>query len=306
MNTYADGQMFTMKNISQTFLSLKNFFPDNGKKLAISLLKVLQHRLSEDESAYVSRIEFLRKELLASEETLEWRDFGARAPSAHLTSEEMYEGELKRKSTAEACRQSSKRSEWCAVLFHLIRLFRPEHCLELGTCLGISGAYLGAALKLNGQGLLTTLEGGEALARRALEHFRILDLSNTISCLCGRFQDLLPELPGSCKPIDFAFIDGHHDEGATKQYFKCILAKAAPLSIFVFDDISWSEGMKRAWKEIRQFPQVCVSVDVERMGICLLNSTEEIRERLHLDFPFGTLLERRVQQERRKRQKGKS
>ena len=48
----------------------------------------------------------------------------------------------------------------------------------------------------------------------------------------------------------YAFIDVHHDDKATVACFKQILPYIADEAVIVFDDISWSDGMKRAWKKI--------------------------------------------------------
>jgi predicted O-methyltransferase YrrM len=53
---------------------------------------------------------------------------------------------------------SSKSRNWALLLYHLLRRFRPTSCVELGTCLGLSGAYQAAALKSNGAGLGDTAE----------------------------------------------------------------------------------------------------------------------------------------------------
>ena len=39
------------------------------------------------------------------------------------------------------------------------------------------------------------------------------------------------------KPIDFVFIDGHHEEGATLNYFKIIAPSLSYYAILGFDDI---------------------------------------------------------------------
>ena len=45
------------------------------------------------------------------------------------------------------------------------------------------------------------------------------------------------------------------------------LDKVHSKSVFVFDDINWSEGMKRAWNEIKNHPKVTVTIDLFMMGL---------------------------------------
>ena len=40
------------------------------------------------------------------------------------------------------------------------------------------------------------------------------------------------------------------------------LEKKHTNSIFVFDDIYWSDGMQQAWKEICKHPEVTLSLDL--------------------------------------------
>ena len=64
-------------------------------------------------------------------------------------------------------KKGSKHYFWSLLLFKLIREFKPLNSVELGTCLGISGAYQAAAQKLNKSGRLITLEGAKSLASLA-------------------------------------------------------------------------------------------------------------------------------------------
>jgi len=41
--------------------------------------------------------------------------------------------------------------------------------------------------------------------------------------------------------------------------------------MLVLDDISWSDGMKRAWSRISDDERVGISVDLGEMGVCLMD-----------------------------------
>ncbi len=38
--------------------------------------------------------------------------------------------------------------------------------------------------------------------------------------------------------------------------------------MFVFDDIRWSDGMKKAWAEIQRDDRLGVLVDLSTVGVC--------------------------------------
>jgi predicted O-methyltransferase YrrM len=149
--------------------------------------------------------------------------------------------------------------------------------------LGISGAYQASAQKLNQKGDIVTLEGAESLASLARKNFHSLGLDNA-RVVTGRFQDTLDRVLIEYEPIDYAFIDGHHDEEATITYFQQILPHISEKSILIFDNISWSKGMRRAWKKIQEHEKVKISLDMRTWGICVLD--EDIRKKISFQIPL--------------------
>lgn len=105
----------------------------------------------------------------------------------------------------------------------------------------------------------------------AREHFSTLDLNN-VKVVIGQFQDTLAEVLNQHKRIGFAFIDGHHDEGATLAYFEKIKPFLSDRAMLVFVDISWSKGMRRAWRSIELDESVGISLDLSAVGICIISS----------------------------------
>ena len=74
-------------------------------------------------------------------------------------------------------------------------------------------------------------------------------------------------------------------------YFKLALAKKNTHSIFVFDDIYWSEGMQRAWKEICANKEVTLSVDLFYFGIVFFKTENMLKRVLGVVlFLVGILL----------------
>jgi predicted O-methyltransferase YrrM len=175
---------------------------------------------------------------------------------------------------------SSKSARWCRLLFKLVRDLRPLSCLEMGTAVGISGAYQAAALAMNGNGHLVTLEGDPSLAEIAQGNLRRLGL--TAEVVVGRFQDTLPKALKN-RP-DYVFVDGHHDETATLDYFEQIIPTLADPALVVFDDIAWSDGMRRAWAAITQHQRVALAADLGTLGLCIVRGTVA-GQRYHLRIP---------------------
>jgi predicted O-methyltransferase YrrM len=144
---------------------------------------------------------------------------------------------------------SSTARPWGDVLFQLVRVMQPTNVLELGTCVGMSGSFIAAALRLNNRGHLWTLEGMPDSAAIANETFSSLGLADRVTTIVGRFADTL-DMALTNGPYGLAFIDGHHEGDATIEYFYKIKPHLSGNAIVVFDDINWSRSIQDAWSVI--------------------------------------------------------
>jgi len=111
-----------------------------------------------------------------------------------------------------------------------------------------------------------TIEGCPQTAAVAGRNFKDLGIRN-IELQVGNFDELLPDLIGTKPKLDFVYIDGNHRKDATLNYFNWCLPKVHENSLLIFDDIYWSEGMKEAWAQIKQHPEVTVTVDLFWIGL---------------------------------------
>lgn len=240
---------------------------------------------SEAEQRIVERIELRRDALRRSEAEETYRDFGAGSPEAPRTDEQLVEGVVTRRRVADLVRASVPR-EWGLVLFGLIRQYRPMRLIELGSALGISGSYQVAALWLNDAGHLHTLEGCSQMAAHAEESLGVI-AGHRATLVRGRFQDTLDGVLADMGHVDFAFIDGHHDERATIDYFDRIKSRLTEGSIVVFDDCDWSEGMQRAWQHVSRDAVVNCAIDLGKFGVCLCRADGfDEAKRFELVYPL--------------------
>ncbi|MFQ5633489.1 MAG: O-methyltransferase, partial [bacterium] len=198
-------------------------------------------------------------------------DYGAGDPDCSRNEHPVSSGRKIKSTVGNISKTASKPYFWTLFLFKLVREFKPRHCVELGTCFGISSSYLAAALKLNQGGTLVTLEGAESCAELATQNFETLGLDN-IDVVIGRFVDTLEGVLKRRGTIDFAFVDGHHEQTATIAYFEQIRQHLARHAVLVFDDISWSDGMRNAWNFISRHKQTKFALDLGVVGVCLYDS----------------------------------
>jgi len=161
--------------------------------------------------------------------------------------------------------RSSITRHWGTFLFLCAKHSRPRTILELGSCAGISACYLAAA---SSSSRALTIEGSSDLAKVAAANLR--EINPKAEVVNAMFDDaldqLLPELSGS---LDLVHIDGQHNRVSTIHYFERLQPHLNRGSLIIFDDIHWSDDMRRAWHDIAQTPSVSHAIDVGRYGICV-------------------------------------
>lgn len=215
----------------------------------------------------LSKIEKRRDMLLNSAARIEVIDYGAGSPDANRADAEMEGGVVLSLPVSRICR-ASKAKFWALFLYQLVRHLNPKNCLELGTCVGISAAYIASALKLNDGGTLTTLEGSPQIADLAKETLESLDLENVFISVGPFHKTYKTSLEGQA-PVDLLFNDGHHDYQAMLRYYFDALPHMREGGVIVFDDIYWSSGTAKAWTQIADDACVGAAVDLRSMGIAV-------------------------------------
>lgn len=238
--------------------------------------------LAPEERAWAERIEALRARLNASTREVARVDFGAGDPDSSRDAATMSEGVTVRETLGDVSRNASKSPFWCRFLFALVRAAAPASSVEMGSAVGISAAYQAAALRVLGNGgRFATLEGAPSLAVITTENLRSLDL-HEVDVIVGRFADTLPAVLAARRPLDYVFVDGHHDGEATLAYFEMLFPHLAPRAFLVFDDIAWSDGMRRAWDRIARDDRVALSVDLGAVGVAVVDRTYPVPKRYRI------------------------
>lgn len=172
-------------------------------------------------------------------------------------------GSSRDRKISEIARQCLKSKREVQMLFRLACQMQPNNILELGTSLGITTLYLSSARP---SANIYTIEGCPNIANIANQVFRN-EKANNITSIVGNIDTELPKVLSKIERLDMVFFDANHTKEATLNYFYKCLEKANDNTIFIFDDIYWSEGMTEAWKEIYENPAVTYSIDLFHLGI---------------------------------------
>ena len=184
------------------------------------------------------------------------------------------------RKVSQIARTSLKPPKYAQLLFRMVNFYQPQYILELGTSLGITTAYMATA---NPSAQITTIEGSEAIAYKAIENFSRLDLPH-IRVVTGNFDREIKSVLHSMPKVDLAFVDGNHRREPTIHYFEEIIARCRPDSILVFDDIHWSIEMEAAWETIKKDEAVKCSLDLFFIGIVFFRN--EFKEKQHFAIRF--------------------
>ena len=167
---------------------------------------------------------------------------------------------------------ASKSPRWAGLIFDLVVALRPTHVLEMGTAVGISGAYIAAALKANGNGNLVTVDANRKSYKIACNTFFDLGLDQYVTTVHDTFENALDGLM-DCEPsFDMVFKDGEHSQSATTNWFDSLTPRMSASSAFLLDDIRRDSGMKQAWDDVKLRPNVAASVDFYGLGLTILSS----------------------------------
>lgn len=162
---------------------------------------------------------------------------------------------------------NSKRAN---LLSKITNYFQPKTILEIGTSLGIGTAALHIG---NPNAKITTLEGCKNTANVAKKQFNKFTFNN-IDVVVGEFSESQKKLTFK-NDLDLVYFDGNHQKEATLKYFHYCLQFINNDSVFIFDDIHWSKEMEVAWQEIKNHPQVKVSIDTFQWGIVFFRKEQE-------------------------------
>ena len=214
-------------------------------------------------------IEAQRKKLFNDDSLVTVTDLGA---GSHLNKN-------RTKKVSQIAKNALKNPALAQLIYRLAKDNNPKSIIELGTCLGITTAYLS---KARPDAEVITVEGCPETAKVAHNNFRELDLDN-VELQVGNFDLLLPEIIAKAEKLDFVYIDGNHRKEATLNYFNWCLPKVHEKSLLIFDDIYWSKGMKEAWEEIKNHPDVIVTIDLFWIGLVYFR---KLQAKEHFNIKF--------------------
>ncbi|MGY6522963.1 MAG: class I SAM-dependent methyltransferase [Mongoliitalea sp.] len=203
----------------------------------------------KEEQPYEAELEAIRQQLLQDDELLFIKDFGAGSKKLKKNT----------RKTSDVTKYSTSKRKFNKLYQFFCQETPAQQILELGACTGLNAHYLSKVSK----GVVHSLEGSEALWKKAKEHHKAENLQFHL----GDIKTSLPIILTDLNAIDFALLDATHTEEATLHYFETLLPYLHHQSIVVVADIHWSRGMENAWKTLKEHPKTSLSFDFFECGI---------------------------------------
>jgi predicted O-methyltransferase YrrM len=155
---------------------------------------------------------------------------------------------------------------WGMFLHVCAEAFEAQTIVELGACLGISGAYLAS---IRSQPRLITIEASEA--RVPIARSTLASVTDRAEVVPGTFEERLQSVLDRAGRVDVVYVDGHHAEAATIHYVRTVMPYLASEALVVLDDIHLFRDMWRAWQTVSSMPGV-TAVNIGRFGLLVTGS----------------------------------
>lgn len=212
----------------------------------------------------------IRKQLLNNTSQITISDFGAGSQVFKNNSRKI----------SDLVKHGTSKQKFSELYFKLINFCDAKNVVELGTSIGLNTLYLS---KANSKSQIYTIEGCKELQAFATELSKKENALN-ITFINGTFDEALPNLLNQISSVDLFFIDGNHRYQPTLNYFKMALSKKTETSVFIFDDIHWSDEMEKAWEEIKNHHEVTLSLDLFYVGIIFFRKEQKEKQHFILKY----------------------
>lgn len=241
--------LFQVKSYLKFLWNSKNEHAVHSPFVFSLLTKCFYDKKTKPEYAILKKY---RKSLLENKNFIEVTDFGAGSKVFKSNKRQV-------SKIAKTAGISSKRAE---LLFRVTNYFKPERILEIGTSLGLATSALALG---NPKAKVTTIEGCPNTANVAKSQLNDFDCGN-VENIVSEFESFLISENLQSKIYNLIYFDGNHSKKATLAYFELLLPTINNDSVWIFDDIHWSEDMEEVWEIIQNHPKVKVTIDTFQWG----------------------------------------
>ena len=164
--------------------------------------------------------------------------------------------------------RETQHKNYGALLFRLVNFFKCRNVLQIGSSTGVMSLYL--ALPLRNSCECYALEERPDLleyVRTFAENFSLKNLH----FMEGDYAENLLLLKTGNASFDFIFINTKGNSEKTSQAFSLVETFISGNTVMVIDNIRNDKAMKKQWQEIKNRPDVSLTIDLFSLGLVFFN-----------------------------------
>jgi predicted O-methyltransferase YrrM len=229
-----------------------------GAPIAQAFLTTLKKKHTPEEDQLFKMLGEFRQDLSVNNQKISFKEIGS---DTEMT-------------VAEVSRRAASPEVWTRFFYQLSKTKSVNNILEIGTNLGVSGQYFIKALEGKKNTKFTSLEGVKGLCEIATERFKVLSDINRFEVLHGLYDQTFIKIVDRDDRFDLVFIDGNHQYESTLKYFELLKNNLSDQALIIFDDINWSEGMTKAWREICAQKGIVFSINLFKLGLIVFDANQ--------------------------------
>ncbi len=250
--------LFSSKVFKYKNLERLNQHGVEGKHIAQSFLRTLNGENTPDENELFKKLNQFRLDLITDKRKISFEEIGNKSIM----------------TVAEVAGRAASPEIWTHFFYRLSKASSIKNILEIGTNLGISGQYFIKALEGKKNTKFISMEGVKGLCEIASTRFDLISDQNHFEVVHGLYDKSLKNIVISNIYFDLVFIDGNHRYEATLKYFELLKNNLSDNAIIVLDDIHWSSGMRRAWRDICTQKGIVFSINFFKLGLIMFDSKQ--------------------------------
>lgn len=172
---------------------------------------------------------------------------------------------------------NSSKGKFGILLYKIVKHYQPSAILEMGTSLGVGTFQMAFANKNASIISIEACDSIHSIAKETLSNSTLKNFELIKSTFDNYFNNLKDQ------KFDLVYVDGHHNGTALLTYLKTLKKFTHNDTIFIIDDIRWSDDMFNAWKDIIKSNEYNLTMDLFRMGI-VIPRKQQMKEHFIIRF----------------------
>jgi len=164
--------------------------------------------------------------------------------------------------------QETQSKNYGALLFRLVNFFKCCTVLQIGSSTGLMSLYL--ALPLRNSCNCYALEERTGMLESVRTFAENYSLKN-LHWMEGAYAESLLRLKPKIASFDFIFVNTMGDSEKTRETLRLTETFIFQNTVMVIDNIQRDKAMKKLWQEIKNRPDVVLTVDLLLLGLAFFH-----------------------------------